>query len=815
MAAAIPSNINHFRPDVEGMRAIAVLMVLLYHAGIGWASGGFAGVDVFFVISGFLITGLLVKELERDGRISLLNFYARRAKRLFPAAATVIVATAVLAWLTLPVTRWRETGGDLIASSFYFINWRLAHRSVDYLAEDAVPSFAQHFWSLAVEEQYYIIWPILLVLAFWLLHRFLKTRTLLWALLGLVAIPSLLYSVYLTQADPGPAYFVTTTRMWELAIGGAVALGAGYWQRLSSETARLAGWLGLLMVVASLLFVSNTTPWPGYAAALPTLGTALMIIGGYRAGESGPIGLLGLRPLVWLGGISYSLYLWHWPLIEATKAWQGHTVLPVPLALSVIAVSIVMAWLTWKFIENPIRFSGRIGANNKLALTLGLAFSLIGAAAGAALVWAANSGSNSDAKLHSSAIDSGPTGALSLPGGKVPEGSVLDTVEWMLPLAANATQDVPDAYAQGCQVPFDVATPRACRIGDPNAPTSVAVVGDSKIVQWLPALELIAKQHHLRLTVYGKSACGFNSRRQELRGRPYDTCYQWNREVHALLTGQDKHDYLITSQGGGRGVVDPEEVQGLLEWWQPLVAQGTKIIAIANNPNPGTNVYECVALNPDKLSECAFTRKPPPATASLRAATEQLRDTNFVDLNDAICSSTTCPAVIGNALVYRQGSHLTRTDVLTMTNLLEGELKRVGLLTTTGDTPQSYAEAVGQSITAREDSSLPEQLAFNFNHTIELNRQRTLDNGLNSHRIRLKFYGTSHDQVLASLISQLEARNFRSGRTTTAEDGSTRLNLRRDLDGRRVAIQLSKVEHQQGQLYISFVDAPTIHSSQE
>lgn len=796
MAAVIPRNIKHFRPDVEGMRAIAVVMVLLYHGGIGWASGGFAGVDVFFVISGFLITGLLVKELERDGRISLLNFYARRAKRLFPAAATVIVATALLAWLTLPVTRWRETGGDLIASAFYFINWRLASRSVDYLAEDAVPSFAQHFWSLAVEEQYYIVWPILLVLAVLTLRRFLGMRTVLWGLLALVAVPSLIYSMYLTQADPGPAYFVTTTRMWELAIGGAVAMSAAQWQRLSLGTARTAGWLGLFMVIASLLLISSKTPWPGYAAALPTVGTALMIIGGYRAGDAGPVMLLGRRPMVWIGGISYSLYLWHWPLIEATKAWKGYDTLPLPVAITVIAASIVLAWLTLKFIENPIRFSKQRFANSGFALATGLAFSLTGALAGGALIAAAgSSGGPAGATEHGSVA----AGARSLPNGKVPTGTITDSVEWMVPLPQHAADDIPDAYANRCQVPHGTATPNVCRYGDPSSEVTLALVGDSKAIQWAPAVVAIAVKHGMRLVVYGKSSCAFSTR-DDAGAKP--DCVSWNTQVLERLLREDRPNIVLTSFSGNSTTVSEQEIEAILRTWQALSNASVHIVGIANNPGPPNNVYECVARNLDALSLCAFPAKPGLGEASMREAATRLPSASFISLNDAICSDTTCPAVIGNVLVYRQGSHLTRTYVMTLADRMEQELAAIGVLKP--GSASGFSDRYLTDMGSAQTVPLPFGIKFPFEHRVLSNREHELDDGSKSYRFRLRYADAEPEALMQFTRETLAGMGYSDGRLIRdAQKGQYALNFRNTSSGARAVARITPDESNSGEFYLN------------
>jgi len=676
-ATAARSHVSHFRPDVEGLRAVAVSMVLLYHLGVGWATGGFAGVDVFFVISGFLITGQLVKEVERTGTIALADFYSRRAKRLFPAAALVLLATVGLTLFTLPPTRWAEIGGDVFASAAYFINWRLAARSVDYLAEDSVPSPVQHFWSLAVEEQYYIIWPVLLFVALFLLRRWLRNRTVLWSTLVAVALPSLAYSIYLTAKDPGPAYFITPTRIWELAIGGAVALSANACRRIPARVAQLLGWFGLAAIaVATVVISARSTPWPGYAAALPTLGAAAVIVSGFSAGRHGPVALLGTRAFCWVGAISYSLYLWHWPLIEAARAYFEQPQLAPWLALAVLAASIVLAWLALTFVEHPIRVSEKMSLNTRYALSAGLNFSFVGAIAGLFLiVFTLQQGGTQvaggpGAAMGAKALRPNPRGDHA--------GQPVDKVAWFTPAAEQATRDIPSAYADGCQLDVATTEPKPCIYGRKDGAITVAVVGDSKIVQWMPALEELAEKHDWKLVLNGKSGCGFHSRMLVLDGKPYTQCYEWNRAVLKQLLAE-RPDYLITSLGRGGKKPNDKEVAALLDWWRPLSDAGVKVIALANNPNPRGNVYECVARNPEKLSTCAFARNPGSGTPSLEAAAAQIPTARFINLNDAICPNRLCPAIIGNVLIYRQGSHITSTYIESLAPRLERELAKAGL----------------------------------------------------------------------------------------------------------------------------------------
>lgn len=674
-----------FRADIEGLRAVAILMVLLYHLGIRQASGGFAGVDVFFVISGFLITGLLIKEMDRTGSVSLLGFYARRAKRLLPAAALVLLASAVATYLVFPKTRWQEAAGDILAAATYVINWRLAFRSVDYLAEDSEPSLVQHFWSLSVEEQYYVVWPALLGLGLWLLRGRVAPRNLVWGVLLLVGLPSFAWSVYQTPVEQGPAYFSTATRMWQLAVGGALALSGGYLGRLPGALAGALGWAGLLAIVATTLFVTPQVLWPGYAAALPTLGAAAIIASGHVQSIRGVGRLLGNRPMIHIGALSYSLYLWHWPLILVAQATYGE--LTWALRGAVVAASYVLAWLTFRLVENPIRHSREMHANARYALSAGLNFTLVGVLAAAALMIAFQ---------HQTRSAEGRPQALGAQvlKGKLrdnPAGAPVASVEWMTPEPAMATADVPQYY-DDCFVPFASSEVKECHYGDPDGKITIAMVGDSKIGQWLPAMIKLAERNRWRIVLLNKGACGFHSAMLHVRGRVYTECHEWNRGVLKRLLESIRPDYVLTSQvrsrSGMPGSKKNDLVPALIEWWTQLEDNGIDVIALADNPHPKKNVYECLERNPQDMTRCTFPRRRGDGTPALKKAASTMGNVDFIDLSYAICPTRRCAPVIGNVLVYRQGSHITRTYAETLAPRLERALKKAGV-----GRPKADAEA--------------------------------------------------------------------------------------------------------------------------
>lgn len=672
-----------FRGDIEGLRAIAVGSVLLYHAGLPFLPGGFVGVDVFFVISGFLITTQLVSELGRTGTVSLARFYARRAKRLLPAAGVVLLVSALLVRFFVPKTRWQEIGGDIFASALYVVNWRLADRSVDYLAEDSQPSPVQHFWSLAVEEQYYLVWPLLIlaaVLAAKVVRR--QPRLTLWGGLALVVIPSFAWSVIQTAHAPAHAFFETTTRMWELGIGAAVALAADGCRRLPRMWAIAIGWYGIAAIVASAALFTTEAQWPGYAAALPTSGAATVIMAGFAAARGGPASLLAVRPLRWVGGLSYSLYLWHWPLLVAATTYLGG--LSPSVGLIVVVASVVPAWLTYRYVENPIRHSAAVSRSSRLALSLGANFTLVGVTVGLALLLAvATAPTTGSAAQGNAAL--GAAGLRTEPRDD-PAGAPVDEVAWMTPLPTQATADIPRAHAEGCQQTFAKSAVVTCEYGDQHGRLTVAVVGDSKMTQWTPALELIAEQNGWRLVTYLKSSCSFSLVTTVYDGKPYQTCRDWAEDVLDRLVA-DPPDYVLTTQGASEALTSGGKLSaetmaaGLRQIWSTLTAKGSKVVVIADNPHPGMNVYECVERNPQRLSVCAFDRERYALSAAPvqhRAAKGQ-RNVRVVDLFDAICPTDRCAPVIGNVLVYRQGSHITATYAKTLTPRLAAALSKAGL----------------------------------------------------------------------------------------------------------------------------------------
>ena len=672
---------SRFRPDIEGLRAIAVVSVLLWHAGIPWIAGGFVGVDVFFVISGYLMTNLLARELQQRGHISFRGFYARRAKRLLPAAAFTLVSVAVLSLLLLPKFRWGDVSKDVLASGLYVINWRLADGSVDYLAADVAPSPVQHFWSLAVEEQFYILWPLLLGLIGLLARRRTSKRGPMIIGLSLIAIPSFAWSVYYTAAAPEKAYFVTTTRLWELAVGGLVALLAPTFLRVLREgVAAAIGWAGLVAVGATLLFLQTDQPFPGSIAAVPILGTAAIIAVGPSAGARGPVALLRVPVMQFLGKLSYSLYLWHWPVLVFAAALlldrPGH--LDPFRGFLAVCLSVVPAWISFQLVEEPVR--RRTGPRLEMrrwALRLGAVCTVLSVTAGAGL-YAASA-------LTSREVEMKPGqsyGAAVLPDEprESARGVPVNDPGTFTPPITKVRDDIPDVYKDGCHVldnPSPVA--KGCTYGDPNGSFTVAVVGDSHAAQWVPTFQALGKSQKWKVLAFSKSGCPLADETVTLGKdqRPYTACDGWNKDVTAKLI-KAKPDVVVTSAtyypvNNGDGVRGKKEsnalmVAGMRRSWSKLTSQGIRVVALADTPRPGFDMADCVSANETSMLKCAVDRDKAFALAgsTVTTAARGQKGVKLVDLGRFICPGTRCAPVIGQVLVYRDADHLTATYARTL-----------------------------------------------------------------------------------------------------------------------------------------------------
>jgi peptidoglycan/LPS O-acetylase OafA/YrhL len=665
-----------FQPYIQGLRALAVAMVVIYHLYPSLLPGGFVGVDVFFVISGYLITGQLWRGFNRTGKVALAEFWGRRARRIVPAAALVLTVTWVFSRLLLPATQLANTAEQIRASALYYQNWLLAHDAVDYLKSTDAASPVQHFWSLSVEEQFYLVWPLLFLAAGLVARRHSgRTRRVTVACLAAALVAgSLAYSVYDTRTDPQAAYFVTTTRMWELGMGGLLVLMPERLRRALGGQGWL-GWAGLWMVLASPFVLRGTAAFPGAVALLPTAGAALLIVGGSGGARLGPARLMSVRPMVFLGGISYSLYLWHWPLIVLYTSAIGRPVSPRSGPV-LAALAVLVAWLTKVGVEDPVRLS-RIFAGHGWRSVCTAAAAIVPA---------------SLVSVYLAALPATWNGAL---GANYPGAAALADPgrhvrpEPVLPSLASLQAAIPQYWQQGC---LDYGpVPKVCVYGDTTSPVvTVALVGDSVAGNWFPALQQIAVQRHWKLVTDLHAKCAWTATMMVDNGTnaPSTSCHDWGGAVLSDLLTKIRPDVVITSALAGQGTVShpapgpqayADVAAGMAQYWRQLEANQISVVAIRETPTiynlvPGY----CVSRHGSSSAACDEPRSQAVLTdpPTERAARQLGGTVKVIDMNSLICGPVECSPVVGNVMVYVDSAHLTSSYSETLAPFLEPRLLR-------------------------------------------------------------------------------------------------------------------------------------------
>jgi peptidoglycan/LPS O-acetylase OafA/YrhL len=680
---APPRPTRPFRRDIEGLRAIAVIAVVLGHAGIPFVHGGYVGVDVFFVISGFLITTLLWQEVTTTGRVGIAAFYARRALRLLPAAILVIAATLVATWLWLPGLRLRSVAVDAMTAAVYGLNLRLAGQGTDYFGAEAAPSPLQHFWSLAVEEQFYLVWPVLLAATVvWSRRRLRRWPAI--AAVGAVAAASFAVGVVQTTASPAWAYFGTPARAWELAVGALLALCAHHLTALPRAAVSALTWCGLAAIVASVLLYTDATPFPGVAALLPVAGTAAILAAGCSSTDTAAHRLLGTGVCQGIGRLSYSWYLWHWPVL---------VIVPVAFDLEVrtgqgvvLAVwSLILAGVTYVLVEDPVRTGRWLRSAPWRGMTLGASLSAGLATAALAAVYLVPPPAGSGHATDTRAALASSSAALSSLAELVAAGAEAHHLPANLtPSLGTAGADRPRLYVDDCDPSFtEQAIERVCEYGDPTSSTEVVLFGDSHAGHWFPALERLAAQRHWRLIVLTKSACSAASVLIHLPAlkRPYTECVAWRRAALARIRDLRPDLVVMSSSGGGStplevtgdpgsggapavGTVDADQMwtAGWVATARQARADGTRLVAISDTPWPTRGVLDCLSEHPDEIDRCVR-----PVARAVNEGRRRIMVADALNREDVLvidplpwfCTETVCPVVVGNTLVYKDGSHMT------------------------------------------------------------------------------------------------------------------------------------------------------------
>lgn len=645
-------------PEIQGLRAIAVGTVLLFHIWPGLVPGGFVGVDVFFVISGYLITGSLIRDIDSGRTNPLLRFYGRRIRRLMPAATLVALFCAASIPL-LPFVQWPAVANDIIASSLYVQNWWLIYQSVDYLAQGQAPSLLQHYWSLSIEEQFYMVWPLLLILVAALSAKRALRTYLFYGLVLLVTASSLGYGIWLTGESPDQAYFSTFTRLWELGIGALLAVANLPNARTPPVIRLLAGWTGLALIIFSAISLSKKTAFPGIAALMPTIGAALVIVGSQCYDLSGNINnLLKQKPLAYIGDISYSLYLWHWPLIAILAAITGR--LPgLVEGLALLGLSIILAGITKVHVEDRYRHqqqelkTGNSARSPRLAIACIAVILVTGFAIKAFYT-------QQTTHVLASTLDPAVLNDYA--------NQVFNPRSPTIPDVKTAREDNPELYRRECHVGKQSGIPRGCLFGAENALKTLYLVGDSHAAQWLPTLRTLGYDRgDWKIITHTKSVCPFVALPVIRDGREtvYETCSEWNRALTDLILSA-RPDLVVTSMSSYRLAAtdqtsNPPLSAGIALAWQPLIAAGIPIVNINDTPHVGVDIPECLSSPFGSIERCSVEVPEYELVHPAHRLAETSDGALSVNLNQLICQGRHCPPVKGQILIWRDSNHLTAT----------------------------------------------------------------------------------------------------------------------------------------------------------
>ena len=628
------------------------MLVVLDHAGVGFLQGGFVGVDVFFVISGFLITGFLLRRAEQSGRVPFSQFYAARARRILPAATLTIVVTVVASWHYLNYVRAVSVFHDAIWSAFFAANIHFSQVGTDYFAQDNPASPLQHFWTLAVEEQFYIVWPALLAV---LLIATRRRRSLLIAATSLLCLASLVYCIRYTETSQVGAYFSTIARAWELGLGALIAMLASDLGRLPAGLRALLSWVGMAAIILAGVMFSAGTQFPGYAVLLPVLGSALVLVGGLGGAPRFGVGaILRYQPFQFVGDTSYAFYLWHWPILVIAAEYLGHPLL-VRQNLGLLVIGFAVSAFTYVTFENPIRHAKRL-AVPRAALALWpatLAMVLV---------------------LATVAISAQPVLGESAPHHAPIVPQPLNSYHRLVARSvtpARLAQPIPTAlHPTVAELPYDARSlagciyrsggGETCVLGDPHAPRSFVVLGDSHANAWKSAFDYFAVHHHYRLILLTHPGCTVDIAVGHCRAWWASSLRQLSRVHPQYLVPQ----FLVVAQRFDTRVPFHQMDLGLRQELKAFDQRVPRTVVMEDPPyHPLMDPTDCLLRSGATLGDCtlAFPADVSAQYATMRKIVQSHPKDRFLHTRQWFCSGGKCPIVIGNMIAYRDTHHISET----------------------------------------------------------------------------------------------------------------------------------------------------------
>ncbi len=660
---------SNFITELHGLRGVALFLVVAFHLFAGGKVSG--GVDVFLFLSGFLITRSLVGRFSRRDPGTLARYYSRTASRLIPAASVVLFSTLAISVLILPQGRLVEVARETTASALFVENWMLIHTQLEYGAAGSDTSPLQHFWSLSVQGQFFLCWPLVILLLSLVSRRLglsLYWMTLVFSVI--LTLASFIYAIYLVSVDQPVAYFSTWSRLWQLTLGSVLSLVLLRWN-LPLPAKSIVGWLGLIIVISTGFVLDAAHSFPGVQALLPVTGAGLVLAASGTKSRFGVNWLLDRWPLRKVADIAYELYLWHWPILILALAWNGNSRLSLRSAAVILIVALVLAYLTSRFISNPIQYMQPLYATKVAAFNV--CATLLVVVSSVAYI------------VHSSYVERQYFQALLADSGQHPGALVgpKDNTVWLddpRPAVDLARRDMPDVYDLDCiqnwrNLPKYTEVLQCQITSASEGAPRVVLSGGSHIIQWYGPFRDLAVENGWEFLVINKDGCRLSD--PLIDPSINDSCNEWNAKAIPVIESLDP-DLLITiGTTSGVGGTGESVSDGQISAWQMLNSKGISVVALRDNPRFEWEVPECILASSADWSECGVEFAAT-LTSEIDTLTKNFPQmTSLIDLTDLFCHDEFCPVLIGNIIVYRDDDHITNTFASSAKSRIEQELRQI------------------------------------------------------------------------------------------------------------------------------------------
>lgn len=679
------STVSRFRTDIEGLRAVAVLLVVLFHAGVPFLPGGYVGVDVFFVISGFLITGLLIREVKTTGKLSITRFYMRRVRRILPMSTLVLIVTVVLAALWMTEAESRAASAAASAAAVFIANWYFASSSTDYFDSTTHTNPILHYWSLGVEEQFYVIWPLLLIAVIVISKLAGLTIRSIVIIAGIALVvlcaASLWWSVTQSSQEGQWAFFGLHTRLWEMGFGGLLAIFAPRLTRLPRVLYQFIGLFGLALIAYAAVSFSESTVFPGAAALLPVVGSILVISSGLSSVGNPTVAgrLLSTRLMNYVGARSYNLYLWHWPVLVFAAMWSNprafgaasswHLTMPFWVATLAICIAFGLTVVTFKTIEQPLRSANFM--KKKASTFTSAAIMILSVLVIAGLITPI---------LRTNIAHGSPESQSLVDQARIASTEIKSDEFWVErdPCIGRVKERPERAISRWSN--------EACTYGDPNGKIHIALVGDSHADMWLPAFDKIGKSKGWKVTVMTRSSCSILSMSSPEMDQGSDAigCHEWASLAFDELKKYGPYDAVVVGRSQAHFPyqvfpgMEPDEVKAVRDravghTRDALEALGTitpQVVILGEPAFAFFDMSACIERSRGETDQCTFDRDKGLRIESQLVLQEEAAiagldgnpDVHYLPISDILCPPTDsgqCPAVIdGNYLTSRDGSHV-------------------------------------------------------------------------------------------------------------------------------------------------------------